>query len=120
MHAAISETLHVKERAQEIHSMADASETEEEAVWIKAIQNSAGCVEGIVEKVFHKVGKVIMSNFEIKFHQEEHAMELVGYNESINKVLPAAKENSWCEIHPFYPDQTEDARMVRIYSEKIK
>ena len=28
--------------------------------------------------------------------------------------------NSWCEIHPFYTDQTEDARMVERYTEKVK
>jgi hypothetical protein len=99
--------------------MADLPETEEKLIWINACNNSAGCVEAIAEKVNNRVGPVTMANFEIKFYQEEHATELVNYNNKINAVMPVAKENSWCEIHPFYPDQTADARAVRVYSDKL-
>jgi len=120
MHAVICKTLEA--RAQEILlSMCDLPETEGQIYWTKAMQNSAGCVEGLVEKVVNRVGQANMSNFEIKFFREEYAMEIVGYNEQINKLMPMVKDKvspSWCEIHPFYPDQTEDARVVRFWSEK--
>ena len=68
-----------------------------------------------MEKVVHKVGSAHMANFQIKFFSPEHATELIGYNSVLNKWMPEAKDKAWSEIHPFYPDQSDDARMVRHY-----
>ena len=123
MRTAICETL--RTRAQEIvESMMDSHETEEGLLWKHVSKDSASCVEAIVEKVANRIGRpeesVCLANFEIKFYKEKYAKELIMYNKIINKFLPAVKENSWCEIHPFYTDQTEDARMVERYTEKVK
>jgi len=116
MRTAIEETLH--QRGLEIkESMMDEPESEALTVWTYAIENRALCVEAIVEKVNHRVGGVIMSNFEIKFCKEEYAIELVSYNDTINKVLPKVRAFSWCELHPFYAEQTEDYRVVMLHSE---
>ena len=113
----------LRTRAQEIsESMMDSPETEEGILWTNVIKDSASCVEDIVEKVANRIrtggalGDFYMANFGIKFYKEEYAKELIMYNEIINKFLPAVKANSWCEIHPFYPDQTEDAKVVELYS----
>ena len=121
MRSAIEETLH--HRGLEIkESMMDAPESEALTVWTYAIENSALCVEAIVEKVSHRVGGVggviTMSNFDIKFCKEEYAIELVSYNDTINKALPKVRATSWCELHPFYAEQTEDYRVVLLHSDK--
>ena len=119
MHTVIANTL--KARGDELLlCMADSPETDNQAIWTKATQNSAGCVEGLVEKVVNKVGQITMANYEVKFFREEHAMALVNYNETINKLMPAVKGDARTEIHPYYPEQTPDTKMVDLYNEKVE
>ena len=56
MRTTICETL--RTRAEEkVESMMDSPETEERIFWANVIQDSASCMEAIVEKVANSIGR---------------------------------------------------------------
>jgi hypothetical protein len=106
------------DKAAETLTTVDHNDRTSKAMWVKAQQDSMQCVEGVMEKVSHKVGNTNMVNFIIKFFEPGHAQSLLGYNQALNKHLPQGTEYSWGEIHPFYPDLDDDARKVKRYEAK--